>query len=93
MDGDDEINKKNSLIEEMSAKLQHVREVRNKNIKNYLNRNPEQRQKANKRASLAYIKKSLGIDVKTDIIYLTLETDEERELYLKYLIELERQDR
>jgi hypothetical protein len=93
MDGDDEINKKNSLIEEMSAKLQHVREVRNKNIKNYLNRNPEQRQKANKRASLAYIKKSLGIDVKTDPIYLTLETDEERDLYLKYLIELERQDR
>jgi hypothetical protein len=92
MDGD-EIEKKNSLIEEMSAKLNHVKEVRNRNMKNYLSRNTEQRQKANKRASLAYIKKSLGIDVKTDIIYLTLETDEERELYLKYLIELERQDR
>lgn len=92
MDGD-EIEKKNSLIEEMSAKLQHVREVRNRNIKNYLNRNPEQRQKANKRASLHYVKKTLGIDIKDDPIYLTLETDEERDLYLKYLIELERQDR
>lgn len=82
-----------SLIDEMSAKLKHIRDVRNRNVKAYLKRNPIQRQKQNKRATINYIKRAYDIDINDDPIYQTLNTDEERDLYLKYLVELEKNEK
>ena len=93
VENDNDFLKSSSIIDEMKAKLKHIREVRNRNVKAYIKRNPVQKQKANKRASLNYLKKAYGIDVKDDVVYQTLETDEERDLYLKYLVELEKQDK
>jgi hypothetical protein len=78
------------IIDEMSAKLAKHRQRHNRNIKAYLSRKPEQRDKAKIRSLIQRLRK-MNYDLDDDAIYMLLTNDEERYLYLIELLKLEKE--
>jgi hypothetical protein len=73
-----------NIIVQLTEKLNRIKQQHNAKVKKYLDNHPEKREYINKRTTANYYKRKL----KDDVFYNSLEDDDDKLAYVKYLKEL-----